>query len=476
MTRLRVSASNTSVMELKGSLARAAPKGDGALRGGRSAGHPAPREERAMTVLIAGGGIAGLTLALTCRQIGIDAKVFEAVREPRPLGVGINLQPNAVRELDELGLMEMLPEIGIATREWGLFSTRGLEIWAEPRGREAGYRWPQFSVHRGELQMRLLAAARARLGSEAVVTGARVAGWEAAENGVAVRLETDEGERVEHGRVLIGADGLHSAVRARLWPGEGAPVWSGAVLWRGVSPGRPFRTGASMALIGSMDQRFVSYPISTPDPVTGEARMNWIAELKFDPAGGWAKESWTTRAGAEDFLPRFVDWRFGWIDVPAMVARAETIWEYPMVDRDPLPRWTFGPVTLMGDAAHVMWPVGSNGASQAIMDARKLGAAFLEHGVGAAALKAYEAEQRPAAERMIRATRAAEGPDALLGVVEARCGGAFDDVEDVIPRAEMDAFQARWKATAGLAREALNEAAPLIPPRGRAAADARPAG
>lgn len=416
-----------------------------------------------MTVLIAGGGIAGLALALTCGQIGVPCKVFEAVREPRPLGVGINLQPNAVRELDELGLMERLPEVGIATREWGLFSTRGLEIWSEPRGRAAGYRWPQFSVHRGALQMLLLAAVRERLGPEAVVTGARVAGWETAANGVALRLETAEGPRVEHGALLVGADGLHSAVRARLYPGEGAPVWSGAVLWRGVSPARPFRTGASMALIGSMTQRFVAYPISAPDPATGEARMNWIAELKFDPAQGWTRESWTTEASAADFLPAFADWRFGWIDVPEIVARADgPVWEYPMVDRDPLPRWSFGPVTLMGDAAHVMWPVGSNGASQAIMDARRLGRALLEHGVTPAALAAYEAEQRPAAERMIRATRAAQGPDALLGVVEERCGGVFGDVEEVIPRAEMDAFQARWKATAGLAREALNEAAPLI--------------
>ncbi|MFO7854379.1 MAG: flavin-dependent oxidoreductase [Paracoccaceae bacterium] len=419
-----------------------------------------------MTVLIAGGGIAGLALALTCRQIGLDARVFEAVAEPRPLGVGINLQPNAVRELDELGLMEILPQVGVATREWGLFSTKGLEIWSEPRGREAGYRWPQYSVHRGELQMALLDAARARLGPGAVVTGARVAGWQTTADGVAVRLATEAGERIETGSVLIGADGLHSAVRARLYPEEGSPVWSGAVLWRGTSPAKPFRTGASMALIGSMDRRFVAYPISPPDPATGDCRLNWIAELRVDPAGGWTRQSWTAEASAADFLPRFADWRFGWIDVPEIVSRAERIYEYPMVDRDPLPRWSFGPVTLMGDAAHVMWPVGSNGASQAIMDARRLGRAMLEHGPTEAALLAYEAEQRPAAERIIRATRSAEGPDALLGVVEDRCGGAFEDVGEVIPRAEMDAFQARWKALAGLAREALNDA-PSIVPAGR---------
>lgn len=416
-----------------------------------------------MTVLIAGGGIAGLALALACHRVGVPVRVFEAAAEPRPLGVGINLQPNAVRELTEAGLGEMLPRVGVATREWGLFSTKGLEIWTEPRGIAAGYRWPQYSVHRGELQMALLAAVRERLGPEAVVTGARAVGWETDGRRATLLLETAEGTLRVEGAVAVGADGLHSAVRRRMHPAEGPPRWSGAVLWRGTTRARPFRTGASMALIGSMTQRFVAYPISAPD-ADGVVTMNWIAELAFDASEGWGRSDWSREVSADAFLPAFEDWRFGWIDCPALIRGAERVFEYPMVDRDPLPFWTVGRVTLIGDAAHVMWPVGSNGASQAIMDASRLARAFADHGVGEAALAAYEAEQRPAAERMILATRSAQGPDALLGVVEDRCGGVFGDVEPVIPRAEMDAFQARWKAVAGLAREALNAAPPILPP------------
>lgn len=417
-----------------------------------------------MTVLIAGGGIAGAALALACHRVGLPARVFEAVADPAPLGVGINLQPNAVRELTEGGLAHLLPAVGVATREWGLFSTRGLEIWTEPRGLGAGYAWPQWSVHRGRLQLALLDAVRDRLGPGALVTGARVTGWDQDAEGLRVHLQTPDGPRTETGAVLVGADGLHSAVRARLHPDEGAPIWSGKTLWRGAVRARPFRTGASMALIGSMTQRFVAYPISEPD-AEGLAEINWIAELALAEPGGRAPSDWS-RAAADvsAFLPAFEGWRFGWIDCPALVRATGRIWEYPMVDRDPLPFWTEGRVTLMGDAAHVMWPVGSNGASQAILDASELAAAMARLGPGPAALAAYEAAMRPMAERMIRATRAAQGPDALLGTVEDRCGGVFAEIDQVIPRAEMAAFQDRWRATAGLAREALNAAPPRLPP------------
>ncbi len=411
-----------------------------------------------MTILIAGGGIAGLTLALTCHQIGLDARVFEAARELRPLGVGINLQPNAVRELEELGLGAVLPRIGVETREWGLFSKTGREIWTEPRGRGAGYRWPQWSVHRGALQMALLEAVRERLGPEAVITDARAAGFDTEGDEAVLRLVDG---REARGRLLVGADGLHSAIRARMHPHEGPPLWGGAVLWRGAVRARAFRTGASMALVGTMDQRIVGYPISGPDE-DGLSLMNWIAELRRDPAGGWTSD-WNRRVDRAAFAPAFEGWRFGWLDAPTLIEATEEVFEYPMVDRDPAPFWTEGRTTLMGDAAHVMYPVGSNGASQAIMDARRLGRAMLDHGPGPAALAAYEAEMRPATSRTVLASREA-GPDALLGVVEERCGGVFEDIEQVIPRAEMAAFQARWKGIAGLAREALNDAPPLIPP------------
>ena len=420
------------------------------------------RGEHGRPVLVAGGGIAGLSLALTLHQIGVDVRVYESVRALQPLGVGINLQPNAVRELIDLGLADELPRIGLATEEYGFYSKTGKEIWTEPRGLLAGYAWPQYSIHRGELQMLLHRTAVDRLGPTRIRTGARAVGYENRDDHVVLTLETPEGTEDVEGSVLIGADGLHSTVRAQMYPDEGPPIWSGAVLWRGATRAAPFRTGASMALIGHATQRFVTYPITSTAP-DGTALVNWIAELAFDPASGWNREDWNRRADKADFVDAFADWCFDWIDCPALIEATLEVFEYPMVDREPLPAWTDGRTTLMGDAAHIMYPVGSNGASQAIVDARKIGRAFLDHGVGPDALEAYEAEMRPATSRMVLAARGS-GPDAVLQIVEDRCGGVFDDIDDVMPYQERADFAANFKKTAGFSIDALNASPPIIPP------------
>ncbi len=416
-------------------------------------------------VLVAGGGIAGLALGLTLDQIGVDVVVVESVRELRPLGVGINVQPNAVRELVDLGLADDLPAVGLATEEYGFYSKTGKEIWTEPRGLHAGYAWPQYSVHRGELQMLLYRTALDRLGPRRLRTSARALGYQNHADHVTLTVETPDGLEELAGSVLIGADGLHSTIRSQMWPDEGPPIWSGAVLWRGATRAAPFRTGASMALIGHATKRFVTYPISTTAD-DGTAVMNWIAELAFDPSSGWNREDWNRRADKADFAHAFADWRFDWIDCAALIDATEEVFEYPMVDRDPLDSWTDGRTTLMGDAAHIMYPVGSNGASQAIVDARKIGRAFLDHGVGPDALLAYEEEMRPATARMVLAARGA-GPDAVLQIVEDRSGGDFDDIEDVMPYQERADLAANFKKTAGLSIDALNASPPIVPPGAR---------
>ncbi len=416
-------------------------------------------------ILVAGGGIAGLTLALTLHQIGAEVTVVESTRELKPLGVGINLQPNAVRELMALGLGEALASTGLATREYGFYAKTGKEIWTEPRGIEAGYTWPQYSIHRGQLQMLLYETALDRLGSDRIVTGARATGFENQADHVRLSIDTDDGPSHLDGSLLVGADGLHSAIRAQIVPEEGPPIWSGAVLWRGATRARPFRNGASMALVGHATQRFVTYPITETD-AEGAALVNWIAELAFDPSDGWAREDWNRRAEAGDFIDAFADWTFDWLDCPALIEATEEIFEYPMVDREPLDRWTVGRATLMGDAAHIMYPVGSNGASQAIVDARKIGRAILDHGIGPDALAAYEAEMRPATSRMVLAARGS-GPDAVLQVVEERCGGQFDDIHDVMPFAERQKMADDFKKTAGINIDALNASPPIIPPGSR---------
>ncbi len=409
-----------------------------------------------MTVLIAGGGIAGLALGLTLHQIGVPFRVYEASGEIRPLGVGINLQPNAVRELFDLGLEAGLDEIGVRTREYGFYSKFGHEIWVEPRGAAAGYDWPQFSVHRGKLQMLLYETLIARAGADSVVTGARAAGFE---TGDQAHLQL-ENETVE-GDLIIACDGIKSAIRAQMVPGEGDPIWNGAVLWRAISRAPAFRGGSSMALIGHGTQRVVAYPISEPDPETGLCDMNWIAEKVFDPTDGWSRDDWNKPVDPAIFADDFADWRYDWFDSPTLIDGATEVLEYPMVDREPLDQWTHGRVTLLGDAAHATYPVGSNGASQAVLDARVLGATFLEHGVGPEALQAYEAIRRPPCNAVMRANRG-EGPDAVMQWVEYRCGGEFDNIEDVIPLAELAAHADRYKQLSGMTVEAVNNAPPLI--------------
>lgn len=413
-------------------------------------------------VVIAGGGIAGLTTALTCHEIGVAATVYESAGELRPLGVGINLQPNAVRELHDLGLADELEAIGVRTREWALAGRNGRDVWSEPRGIDAGYRWPQYSVHRGRLQMMLLEAVLDRLGPEAVVTGHRLVGYSQDDRGVTARFDTRGGMRELRGTVLIGADGLRSAVRAQMYPDEGEPLWGGAVLWRGTAEGPPVRTGASFVLVGTMEQRFVTYPISRPDPVTGLQTQNWIAELTFDPSSEWRHSDWNTRVGIDEFISEFDDWRFDWLDVPAMIRGTDEVFEYPMVDRDPVDRWVDGSAALIGDAAHVMYPVGSNGASQAIVDARVLGSKFVAEGVGRPALLAYESDLLADMSALVLRNRGA-GPVSILGIVDDRCGGVFDDIDDVIPRPEIEEFMAGYKAAAGFAVDALNRAPRTVP-------------
>ena len=421
------------------------------------------RDTTRSPVVIAGGGIGGLAMALTCEALGVPVVVLEAVEELRPLGVGINLQPNAVRELEALSLGDELAALGVATRGYNMYAKYGGLIWSEPRGLDAGYRWPQYSVHRGELQMLLLRATVDRLGPDAVRTSARVVGYENDADGVTVAVAGPSGRsEAIRGSVLVGADGIHSAVRAQMYPEEGEPLWSGRVLWRATTRATPYLDGATMVLCGYESTKFVSYPITTADG-SGFATINWIAQRELDRSAGYNKEDYTREASVDDFLFAYDGWRFSWLDdLEALVRGAERIYEYPMVDRDPIPSWTDGNATLLGDAAHVMYPVGSNGASQAIVDARKLGRAFLDHGVTASALEAYETEMRPATEKMILTNRTA-GPDHIMQIVEELCGGVFDDISEVMSHEELSDFAAGYKKTAGFAIAELNESPPIIP-------------
>jgi 2-polyprenyl-6-methoxyphenol hydroxylase-like FAD-dependent oxidoreductase len=416
-------------------------------------------------VLIAGGGIGGLATALTLHQIGVSCIVFEAAREMRPLGVGINMQPNAVRELYDLGIGEGdLDRVGLPAREWALVGLNGNDIYTEPRGILAGYRWPQYAVHRGQLQMLLHDRAVERMGPQAIRLGSRVTGYRNLPDGsVSAHIEHADGSvSEENGALLIGADGIHSAVRAQMHPAQPPIHWGGAIMWSGTTWAKPIRTGASFVGLGTHRQRVVFYPISHPDPRTGLSMINWIAEVTMDNSEGWKQSGWFRQVAIADFAHHFDGWVWDWLDVPALLRQADGAFENPMIDRDPIPTWVDGPVALMGDAAHPMYPTGSNGGSQAIVDARVLGAAMVEHGVTPQALAAFDHKLCGPIGQVVLRNRGA-GPFGLLNMVDERCGGTFDNIDDVIPPQERAEFMAGYKAAAGFAIEALSKAPQTIP-------------
>ncbi|MGC1505262.1 MAG: flavin-dependent oxidoreductase [Sulfitobacter sp.] len=420
------------------------------------------------TVIIAGGGIGGLTLALTLHQIGVSCLVLESSAQMRPMGVGINIQPNAVRELFDLGITaDALDEIGVPAKEWALVGLNGKEVYAEPRGRLAGYNWPQYAVDRGAFHMLLYKTVLERLGQDAVQLGSRVTGYSlAGDAGVSISVSRENGDNEQRSaRLLIGADGIHSNVRAQMHPDQPPIHWGGALMWRGTVRMKPLRTGSSFVGLGTHQHRMVIYPISPPD-ADGTCIVNWIAEVTMDNAEGWQQSGWFRPVEIDKFIHHFDQFRYEWLDVPDMLRRADCAFENPMIDRDPIPTWVEGPIALMGDAAHAMYPTGSNGASQAIVDARVIGAQMLIHGVSPAALAAYDEQLCSPISALVLRNRGA-GPFGMLNLIDERCGGVFEDIEAVLPVTERMEFMANYKAAAGFAINSLNAAPPTLPARAK---------
>ena len=411
-----------------------------------------------MQVLIIGAGIGGLTAALCLQRAGIGVHVCEAVAEVRPLGVGINVQANSVRVLQQLGLFEALDATAIRTAELRFANRHGQTIWADPRGIDAGLPWPQLSVHRGALQMVLWHAALERIGTTRIHAGRRLERFESLADGrVRAHFVDRDGAPAESATtdVLVGADGIHSTVRAALFPDEGPPLSNGVLMWRGVTEGKPFLGGRSMVQAGHRRQKFVCYPISRAHADRGAALINWIADIHLGERALRNREDWNRPGRIEDVLPYYQDWNFGWLDVPAIIRGATAVYEFPMVDRDPLPSWSHGRVTLLGDAAHPTYPIGSNGASQAILDGEALAKALAAGGEPTEALAAYEAERRPITTSFVLANRR-QGIDRMLDIVEERAPDGFDRLESVLPAEELESIVAEYK------RFAANDRATLL--------------
>jgi 5-methylphenazine-1-carboxylate 1-monooxygenase len=410
-----------------------------------------------MKALIVGGGIGGLATALSLHAAGIECCVCESVPRIGALGVGINLQPNAVRELIELGLGAALAATAIETSTLAYYNKHGQLIWREKRGLAAGYRWPQYSVHRGELLMLLRAAAAARIGAENIRTGHHFTDFEERAGGIIARfVDRAAGSALppQGADILIGADGIHSTVRRLLHPEEATPVWSGGIQWRGAVEAAPFLDGRTQVMIGHRLQRLVIYPMSAEAASRGRSLVNWLAYL--GGRGGEAeRESWDRTVPKERFYALFQGWNYDWIRPADLVAATAQIFEYHEADHEPLARWSMGRATLLGDAAHAMRPVGSQAGSQAIVDARVLAHALASERDPRAALAAYEAERRPAMNEVILRNRA-YGPEIVMQMAEDRAPGGFERIEDVIPRAELEDIAQSFKRAAGFDPETLN--------------------
>lgn len=407
-----------------------------------------------MEVLIIGAGIGGLTLGLMLQRAGIACRIYEAAPELKPVGVGINILPHASRELIGLGLEAALTKVAVITREYCFFNRYGQFIYREPAGRYAGYDVPQFSIHRGDLRMALLEAFVAGAGAEQVVCGQRCVSIDA-EAGVAHFEHSVSGKPLPSQRadVVVSCEGIHSLLRKQFYPDEGAPKYSGINMWRGVTRWKPCLSGASMVRIGwHHPAKLLLYPIRNDIDADGRQLVNWVVDIETSE---YQKNDWNRPGNIDDFIGTMADWQFDWLDVPQFIRSADVILEYPMVDQDPLPRWNFGRVTLLGDAAHPMYPRGANGAAQAILDARALADALSHHGAVDAALDTYQAQRLPATRDVVLANRRAP-PDAILKTVYERTGDKpFKNIDDVISREELAALSESYKRVAGYDKDRL---------------------
>lgn len=411
-----------------------------------------------MQVIIAGGGIGGLTLALCLERAGIKVSVYEQAASVRELGVGINILPHAIRQLSDLGLLDRLDAIAIRTEELIYKTAKGQEILRQPRGVAAGYDVPQFSIHRGKLQKLLYDAVIERLGPDAVRTGHRLTAFSQDDDGVEAVFATQAGDEAVTGDVLVGADGIHSTVRRTWHPDQGDPSWNGVVMWRGATWGKPYLTGRSMIIAGGMTAKLVLYPIYNDPARPDETLLNWVicAKVGDSTTALPHRDDWSKAGTLEDVMP-FVDGALaiGEVDIASLIAATPEFYVYPMCDRDPLARWTDGRVTLMGDAAHPMYPVGSNGASQAILDAVSLTQHLVARGVPG--LVAYDEERRGATAEIVRLNRKG-GPERVIDLVEERAPDGFGDLDDVATPEELRAIVGDYQKLAGFTREQVNRA------------------
>ncbi|WP_156469142.1 FAD-dependent monooxygenase [Cephaloticoccus primus] len=363
-------------------------------------------------IVIAGAGIGGLTTALSLHKAGFtNIEIIESARELKPLGLGINILPEAVGVLYRLGLMQQLRKTGIATAEFHYMDQTGNLIWSQRCGLGAGKAYPQYSIHRGELQMLLFSVVNQRLGSQAIKLGTCLEHIEQTAKQVTLhcRNREDDDTFQASADLLIGADGIHSTVCSTLHPHAPSINWSPFTIWRGITLMDTFLDGQTMILTHDPKwTRLATYAISKRHADSGKALVNWLCLVPHATLRANNISDGNTSGSLGDVLPYVAHWNLDWLDVTNLLSNSQLILQYPMVDRDPLPFWSKGRVTLLGDAAHPMYPTASNGASQAIVDAAVLSSSLARTNDLSTALAEYEHKRRDASYGIVLANRKRE--------------------------------------------------------------------
>ena len=403
-----------------------------------------------MNIAIVGGGTAGLSFALGLHKRGIDCDVFEAVTDIKEIGVGITLLPHAMRELAELGLQDALEAVGIENLESVFYTQHGQYVYKEARGRHAGYTLPEIGIHRGKLHRILFDAAVSRLGADKVHTGMRCSAFSQNDNGVEIEFSnahTQTSLEVQ-AQIAVACDGVNSVVRAQMHP-QDALCFAGINTWRGVTVHPPILTGKSYLRIGTVEVgKMVIYPIIDNVDGKGNQLINWVAELQKPNA---AMNDWNRPGDPAVCAEIFKDWTFDFLNVPELILKADKVFEYPMVDKNALPFWTQGRVTLMGDAAHPMYPRGSNGSAQALIDARTLADQLAQHTDPKEALKAYEVLRLAPTAKVVETNRNVPPDFIIMKAQELSGGKPFRHIDDLITQDELRQISDHYKTVAGFA-------------------------
>lgn len=411
-------------------------------------------------VIIVGAGIGGLALSLALHKAGIAHEIIEAVPEIKPVGVGINLLPHAMAALNHFGVVEEMERRSVATKELCYYTRFGQFVNKEKRGRYAGYEMPQLSIHRADIHEVLLNAVRDRMGADKVQLGRRCVGVTQKADGALVHIQDDKGRSLPdlEGTIVVACDGVNSAIRKQMHPIEAVPRYEGTTMYRGVTRWKPFLTGASMVYLGTQKTgKLVVYPVRNDIDADGRQLINWVIELEQNPDEKLQRD-WNRPAKVEDFIKNFENCSFDWLDIPAFLRASDVIFEYPMVDQEPLPFWTQGRLTLLGDAAHPMMPRGSNGSAHAVFDAITLAEILSSEQDPLLALKLYESKRLPVTSKVVLANRSIS-PDAILQVVEDRSGGKmFNKIEDILSDDEFKQWQDRYREVAGFNKAQVHAA------------------